>query len=316
MPVQQKVHTIAMFPKIQPDTLTALYILRTFGEPFFPGIRNAQLLFWTNTPNNEDPKELEKRGYLLIDLGGMFDHHTENERSGEKKECLSTIVAKYLKVDTHPSLKKILTWAKRDDLEGKGTISTDTIDRAFGLPGLIMNLNRLPQYSPMKIVEIVTPLIDAHVREEYKRNIELPRLWKTLLDTGKAYMFGLKENTIKAALVNTSEVAMAGFIRNRENVDLVIVRGPQGHTNIITKNGSNIDLKPLIKAIRLKEASLKQSSIIESDLTSQGKVAGAEEWFYDTAANTLQNGGVNPQGVNPSKISEQEIVQLVKATYP
>jgi hypothetical protein len=305
-----------MFPKIQADTLTALYILKTFGEPFFPGIRNAQVKFWTNIPNNEDPKKLEQEGYLLIDLGGMFDHHNENETSGEKKECLSTIVAKYLKVDTHPSLKKVIAWAKRDDLQGKGTISEDMLDRAFGLSGLIMNLNRLPQYSPVQIVSMVTPLIDAHVREEYKRNIELPRLWKTLLDTGKAYTFGLKGNSLKAAYVNTSEVALAGYIRNRDNVDLVIVRGPAGHINIITKNNSGIDLKPLIKSIRYREAALKDAEINEIDLETQGRVVGAEEWYFDTAANTLQNGGANPEGIEPSKISEQEIVDLVKQSFP
>ena len=316
MPLPIRVHTIAMFPKIQADTLTALYILKTFGEPYFPGIRDAEILFWTNIPNNEDPKKLEQQGYLLIDLGGMFDHHLENEKLGEKKECLSSIVAKYLKVDSHPSLKKVIAWAKRDDLEGKGTISTDTLDRAFGLSGLIMNLNRLPQYSPMQVVDMVVPLIDAHVREEYRRNVELPRLWKTLLDSGKAYIFGLKGNTLKATCVNTTDSALAGYLRNKEKIDLVIVRDPQGHTNFITKQDVDIDLKPLITNIRCKEASLKQATIEESNLSVPGRVPGAEEWYYDTAANTLQNGGANPQGITPTKITESEIVNLVKSTYP
>jgi len=303
-----------MFPKIQPDTLTSLYILKTFGEPFFPGIRNARVEFWTSIPNNEDPQKLEKEGYLLIDLGGMFDHHTENEASGEKKECLSTIVSKYLKVDTHPSLKKVLAWAKRDDLEGKGTVSADMLDRAFGLPGLIMNLNRLPQYSPIQIVSMITPLIDAHVREEYKRNIELPRLWKSLLETGKASTFFLR-NGQKVAVVQTDEISLAGFIRNKEDVKLVITKGSKGHINLITKNDSNIDLKPLIKSIRYRESTLKEVEINETDLSTQGRVAGAEEWYYDTAANTLQNGGAHPQGINPTKLSLDEIVNLVKETY-
>jgi len=310
-----KIHTIAMFPKLQPDTITALYILKTFGEPFFPGIRNAAVKFWTTTPNGESPQKLEAEGYLLIDLGGMFDHHTENEASGSKKECLSTIVAKYLKVDTHPSLRKIIQWAKRDDLEGKGTISTDNLDRAFGLPGLIMNLNRLYPNDQHRTLDLIMPLIDAHVREEYKRNIELPRIWKSLLENHKAEIFFIKNGTQKGAFVQTDDLAMAGFIRNKEDTKIVITKNNSGHTNIITKQDSELDLKPLIKEIRLKEASIKNTSIDSNKLTDPARVDGAEEWYYDTAANTLQNGGAHPQGVNPTHIPIEDVVNIVKNIY-
>ncbi len=310
-----KVHTIAMFPKLQPDTISALYILKTFGEPVFPGIRNAAVRFWTTPPNNQSPEKLEQEGYLLIDLGGMFDHHTENEKSGEKKECLTTIVAKRLKVETHPSLRKLINWAKRDDLEGKGTISTDMLDRAFGLPGLIMNLNRLYPNDQHRTLDLIMPLIDAHVREEYKRNIELPRVWTTLLNTNKAGRFTIKNGTLKGAYVETNDLAMVGFIRNREDAKIVITRNSTGHTNIITKQDSMLDLSPLIKVIRKKEAELKNQTINEAELTNQGRVSGAEEWYYDTAANTLQNGGAHPQGVNPTKISLKEIIGFVQKIY-
>lgn len=316
MPIPQRVHTIAMFPKIQPDTLTALYILRTFGEPSFPGIRQAKLVFWTTIPNHENPQKLENEGYLLIDLGGMFDHHTTNIEAGEKKECLSTIVAKALKVDTFPSIKKLLAWAKRDDLEGKGTISTDQLDRAFGLPGIIMNLNRLPQYSPLQIVSMILPLIDAHVREEYRRSIELPRTWKQLLENHQAGMFTISNGTKKGAFVITNDIAMAGFIRNREDAKIVITRSQTGHTNIITKQDSGLDLRPLIKKIRLEEASQKHQAIQDQYLELAGRANGAEEWYFDTAANTLQNGGAHPEGINPTTLSFERIIDLVKETYP
>lgn len=312
----KRIHTIAMFPKLQPDTISALYILKTFGEPFFPGIRHATVKFWTTPPNGQTPEKLEQDGYLLIDLGGLFDHHTVNEKAGEKKECLTTIVAKHLKVDGHPALRKLIKWAKRDDLEGKGTLSEDMLDRAFGLPGLIMNLNRLYPNDQNRSLDIVIPLIDAHAREEYKRNVELPRTWASLQSAGKAGIFTIKNGTTKGAYVETNDLAMAGFIRNREDAKIIITRNTTGHTNIITKQDSGLDLSPLIKVIRQKEAELKNQLINEVELTNQGRVSGAEEWYYDTAANTLQNGGAHPQGVNPTKISLKEIIELVLSTYP
>jgi hypothetical protein len=43
----QPVHTIAIFPKIQADTATAVYLLKNFGEKQFPGISQAKIIFWT-----------------------------------------------------------------------------------------------------------------------------------------------------------------------------------------------------------------------------------------------------------------------------
>jgi hypothetical protein len=35
-------------------------------------------------------------------------------------------------------------------------------------------------------------------------------------------------------------------------------------------------------------------------------------WFYDTRANTLQNGGVNPKDIPPTMIVYEEMEQIVK----
>ena len=125
MATPKPIHTIAIFSKIQPDTVAAVFLLQEFGEKFFPGIAKAKVVFWTALPTGKTAAELEAEGTLPIDLGGgTFDHHKH------KGESAATLVANYLGVMSNPSLKKLLAYAKRDDLEGKGTLSTDPLDRA------------------------------------------------------------------------------------------------------------------------------------------------------------------------------------------
>ncbi len=37
-----------------------------------------------------------------------------------------------------------------------------------------------------------------------------------------------------------------------------------------------------------------------------------EEWYYDTTANSLQNGGIAPEGITPTKLSLDEVKEILK----
>ncbi|MDD5438011.1 MAG: hypothetical protein PHC70_02600 [Patescibacteria group bacterium] len=314
------IHTIAMFPKIQADTAASFYILKNFGEKLFPGVNQAKVVFWTSLPGGKSAKELEAEGYLTIDLGGEFDHHLANEQLGKRTECAATIVARYLGVENDVTLKKLLAWAKRDDLQGKGTVSVDPLDRAFGLSGIIMNANREYASDPRKALDLIEQIIDLHVREEKRRQVELPQELEKLEQTGKIEKFDLRQGSaeLKAAFIETENIAMAGFLRAAKKIDLIIQRRVSGHTNIVTQQLRSIDLRPLIAVIRLSEADKKgiQLQVDESALMSAGRLAEIEEWYYDNAANSIQNGGISPEGVTPTKLSRPEIIALVKEAVP
>lgn len=320
MPEPIPVHTIAIFPKIQADTVVAIFLLKTFGSKLFPGIDMAPLVFWTAPPQQETVTDLEQKGTLLVDLGGMFDHHRVNQASGKREECVSTLIAKYLGIDTYKPLRKILAWATRDDLEGKGTVSDDPLDRAFGLSGIIMNLNRALSDSPQTILNLIIPLIHYHVLEEIKRNEELPREWEQLLQSGKAKLFNLKQGSgeLKCAVVETDNSALSGFLRAAKRVDIIIQRRSTGHTNVLTRQERSIDLRPVISALRMAEATKKGITISENQqaVEAPGKCVGVEEWYYDDAANTLQNGGVSPGDIPSTRLSKDEIVHIVTEAIP
>lgn len=320
MPEPIPVHAIAIFPKIQADTAVAVFLLRTFGEKLFPGISSAPVTFMTAPPQDQSVEEIERNGTLLVDLGGMFDHHRSNQASGKREDCVSTLIAKYLGIDSHKALRKVLAWAIRDDLEGKGTVSDDPLDRAFGLSGIIMNLNRALNETPQKILDLVLPLIHYHVLEEVKRAEEMPREWEQLQASGKGVQFNLKQGPgdLKCCALETDNIALPGFLRAAKRMDLIVQRRSTGHTNVLTRQERSIDLRPVISALRVAEAAKKGVTIPtdQTVLRAAGKCPGVEEWYYDDAANTLQNGGVNPGDIPATRLSMDEVLAIVKAAIP
>ncbi|MBI5370368.1 hypothetical protein HZA85_04255 [Candidatus Uhrbacteria bacterium] len=314
------VHTMVLFPKIQADTATAAYLLARFGTKKFPGIDKAQVIFWPALPEGETAENLLKKGTLTVDLGGMFDHHLVNKANGRRDATASSLVAEYLGLANQKAFQKILAWAKRDDLEGKGTISDDPLDRAFGLSGLMMNLNRAFSDNPMKVLDFILPLLHYHIVEEQKRAEELPKEWEDLQASGKGEVLKLKQGSadLKAAVVQSDNIALPGFLRAAKRMDLIVQRRSTGHTNIITRQERSIDLRPVIEALRLGEALKKhlELPVDHQKLQATGHMKEVPMWYYDDAANTIQNGGVSPGDVEPTAQSLDEVMATVKRTIP
>ncbi|MDP1709329.1 MAG: hypothetical protein Q8L21_00375 [Candidatus Komeilibacteria bacterium] len=312
------VKKIIMFPKIQPDTTIALFLLREFGEEQFPGVPAAEVDFWTKIPEGTSPASWEQEGILLLDMGGgKFDHH--NKRSDGQKTSLSEVVATELGVRKNETLTKLLAYAHRDDVEGKGTISTDSLDRAFGLSGLLMSLNRDYPDKPQKVLDTILPLIISHYHEEHRRHHELPAEYCAKRAAGQARDMQIKQNhkTLKVILIETDNVAMAGYLRADGDIlaDVVVQRLKSGHVNIITRQWRKVDLRHLITVLRVDEMrrqGLDLKKIDWSAITCPGFYPGAPQWYYDTAANTIQNGGVNPQGIASTIIPWLAFAELVE----
>jgi hypothetical protein len=306
---------IVTLPRIQIDALIACFLLVYFGEEHFPGIKDAEYLFWINIPEGKTATELEKEGYILLDMGGgMFDHHANQD--GKREKCMSQMVAEHLGIHKSQSIRKLLDYARRDDLLGKGTISNDPIDRAFGLSGLVSNMNRALPDDQELIIKTVMPLFIAHHMEEKKRSEDLPREYEEKIKAGKAHEVVLKttRGPIRMVMIETNEIAMAGYLRAQRSVDLVVQKMSSGHVNIITQQKRLFDLSQVAKFLRMAEAEEKGNAvaIAEVDLMNAGRVDGVEEWYLDTRARTIQNGGVRPQWTNPTRLSLMTIGEIIK----
>ncbi len=309
------INKIVIFPKIQPDTACAIFLLRKYGGALFPGIAEAEIEFMTALPVGKTAEDFEKEGVLLIDLGkSRFDHHTDAH--GRRDECASSLIAKALGVSDRPELRKLLQYVKRDDLEGKGTLSTDPLDRAFGLSGLVMTMNRVHAEHPQAVLEFVIGVFEAHVFEEYRRQVEMPAEWKGLLASGRGKEMTVSKSgrALRVIGLESENVSLPGFLRAYAKADVIVQRFASGHTNVITRQEAKIDLKNLVAAVRKEEAARKNATLPadEAALAKPNHLEGIEEWFYDTAATTLQNGGVRPIGVQPTRIDFPTFLRLVQ----
>ncbi len=306
---------IVTLPRVQVDALIACFLLVRFGEERFPGIKDAEYLFWINIPEGKTPAELENEGYILLDMGGgKFDHHASVD--GKREKCMSHIVAEYLGIHKNQSIRKLLEYARRDDLLGKGTISNDPIDRAFGLSGLVSSMNRALPDDQESIIKAVMPLFIAHYVEEKKRSEDLPREYEEKLKTGKAHevVVPAARGPIKMVMIETDEIAMAGYLRAQRSVDLVVQKMSSRHVNIITQQKKMLDLSQIAAFLRMAEAEEKGVvlSVDGKDLGIAGRIEGVDEWYFDTRARTIQNGGVRPQWTNPTRLSFTTIGEIIK----
>lgn len=308
------IHTIASFAKPQPDTIAAIFLLKKFGEVEFPGVTDAQLELWTQLPDGKTADELEADGYLLIDLGGArFDHHNHLE-NGRPTKCASELVAQALGLTDDPALKKLLAYARRDDLEGKGTISPDPLDRAFGLSGLITNLNKTYAHDLVAVINLVLAMFEAHYEEEEKRTKIMPAEWKELVRTGRAQQWWITRGAdkLRAVVVPTDNHSFSGFLRAYFHFDIIVSRKSSGHVNIVTNQAKQIPLAPVAALLREFEFRKKNpEDPLPAGLDAQGRIDAVPEWFYDTMANTLQNGGAKTEGVPVTQLTDIEIRQAL-----
>lgn len=297
-----------------PDTILGIFLLKTFGKEKYPGIENASIDIWQELPKGETLESLERKGVLVLDLGGgKFDHH-------QKGRTLSQLIAEDLEVIDDPALKKLLAYGERDDKYGLGTISTDSIDKAFGLSGLVASLNKALYDKPEEIIKLVVLLIGAHYIEEKKKTDELPKEFEEKLKDGKAEVFEVKQGKkkLKVAMLESDNISMAGWLRSVEGLkaDVVCQKMGLGYVNILTKPLKRVDLRWLAASLRNEEAKLrgKKLKIFTLDLMKPGKIAEIPEWYYDRATNSILNGGTNPQGILPTIIPFERIKEIIKET--
>lgn len=308
-----KFHTIVLPVAPQPDTLAAIFILKKFGEEKYPGIKEAKIESWSMMPQGKTPESLETDGVLLIDLGGgRFDHHPQKD-----KTTASRLVAEDLGVAESPALAKLLEYARRDDMFGRGTISDDPIDRAFGLSALIYHLNRSLKNNPGRVVEIILPLLIGHYNEEVRRTEELPKEFEEKQKAGAVEVFEVKQRDKKLNVIaiESDNPSLPGYLRSREGgkFDVVVQRTSGKYVNILTRPTKRIDLRSLAVLMRTHEATKKgielEASIYE--LARPGRHPRIKEWYYDRATNSLQNGGLNPREVPPTNLSWEEIKKII-----
>ena len=310
----QNVSKIAIPTRPQPDTIVAIFILKTFGKDLFPGIDKAVLEVASKIPETETFASMLKKGTLLLDIGGGdLDHHGKNP-----PVTCAELVCSLFGISDKPALSKLLDYVRRDDMSGKGTVSADALDRAFGLSGLVTALNKIHADDAPHVVSTVLPLIEAHYLEEVKRTEELPREFKEAVEAKKVDTFEVRQRDkkLKVVIIETENMSMLGYLRSQLGgaFDVVVRRSASGHVNILTRPTKRVDLRSLALVIRLEEGN-KRGAMVKDDprhLSSAGKLPEVPNWYYDTATNSILNGGSSPKDAEPTVIDAFTMRKLIQ----
>ena len=296
----------------QPDTIVAVSLLKIFGREKYPGIENAPVEILSDLPESETPNSLEEKGTLCIDLReGKFDHHGKNTTA-------SNLVALDLGILEYTPIAKLLAYAERDDKFGRGTLSEDPLDRAFGLSGLISVLNKAFPNNPNDVVNYVLPLVWAHFVEEKKRVEEIPAEFEKKLDSGEVKQFEVrhKGDKTKIVIIQSDNPSMIGWLRSSSGVkaDVVAQKTNAGYVNILTRQFKRIDLRLVASLIRKEETELRgrRLGLSSEDLMRPGRVNEVPEWYYDRATNSLLNGSLSQKGISPTQITLPRIKELIE----
>ena len=283
--------TILLPARPQPDTIAAILLLRLFGGERFVGIENFAVEIRPDAPI-ETFDELIAKHILPIDVGGgPLDHHGT-------EQCASELVADLLGVRNNPALAKLLGYAKRDDALGKGTMSDDPLDRAFGLSGLIASLNKQYPKQAQRVVESVLPLLEAHYRASHEHLVELPVIVNKKKLDGDYTEALVRQGTkrLKVAFVISDTPAMVTYLRSFQGprADVVVQKSSEGNrVCVVTRQERKINLAIAAALIRLREAELRHIVLPEktSYWSRDGKIAELPMWYVDPATNSILNVG-------------------------
>lgn len=308
-------HTILIPSRPQVDTIVGVFLLKMFATDRYPGIEDAIVKVQSRLPEGSTEESLAAEGIVLVDVGGgIFDHHVHGGTTTE-------IIMKHLGLDDNPALQKIKDFIDRDDKYGKGIVSTDVLDKAFGLPGLVTSLNKSLPDDPNQVVQYVIPLLWGHYSEEYQREIGMPQEFTELESEGKIKRALARHKKKKVTIIGlqSDNPSISGWLRSRlrEKADVVVQQGSSGHITIVTYQPKRIVLSSVAELVRREELMQKGEENLIQKLSSEklsqtGTVSEVPEWYYDPMTKSLLNGGWDKNNTEATKISLERMMSLVE----
>lgn len=308
---------ILLYPKLDLDVVVALFLLQNYGTKYFPGIDRATVEFVLELPIGETGDTLEQKGIMALDLGGgRFDHHRMSRE--EERLTVTDLVAMELGISGHEAFRKLVAVVRRDDLEGKGTISRDQLDRTFGLSAIHVNLCRRYEGDLFRAIHVMHEIIGAHLVEEIRRVKHLPEEFSERSREGNIVGFQMFSSCgpVRIVMVKSDTVGLVGYLRSSRGMraDIVVQFRSSGHINLITRQSRKLDLAGVVREIRLAELRVKGIEVtaeLEARLSEKGRIAEVPEWYFDTAAMSLQNGGVVPESAPATKLTPADIRKAI-----
>ena len=307
--MKTRIHTIATHFRPHLDEIAAIWFLVIFGGAMFPGIRDAKIVYWTNggeTPDGRNGDEWEKEGVLCVGVGGgRFDEHPAKGQPRKKGKCAATLVAKALGLDRKPEMESILKYVLRTDENG---------GQPFCIATTVNNM-----HDEMEVDDVFDWAI-LGLKTEYEKQ---KKFWSAKADfmSASKVIIGLdsgKKVRLVSSLSNNDNLAAFARSSHGFKAGIVIRQDSRGNTQILTNNRAGLSMTEV--AVNLRKAEMKaagltsassQEVIDEKALAAEGKVEGAERWFYFKKSEDLLNGSKTATDVPPTRLSLSQIKEIV-----
>lgn len=285
------------------DEICAIWLLRKFGEEKFPGAGAASITFAGS--GGEDlsgfsAEDFETEGAILIGVGGSrFDEHPGVKTFGKPDECASSLVAKELGIENDPALERILRFTKNSDLKGG--------NQPFDLAALVKSLHHVFPNESDKVMNWTMLALDAKHQEQV-------HFLEAENQLGEAETEEIRGPGRSLKMVSGfSDSEQFNSAARKQGAAIVIQRRSSGNTQVYTNNKERLVLYDVAQMLRVEEQEAK-GNVATTDwraLASEGKVEGAEEWYYQTAGQMLLNGSLSCPNT-PSNLGLERIREIVK----
>ena len=310
------------------DEIVAIWLLRKFGEPRFPGVSAAEVTFTSIRKLAEagrKPEDYEAQGTLLLGIGGgRFDEHPTMEEGRKSNDCATTLVAKDLGISEDPSLAKILRFVRAADVDGNAS--------PFDISYVVKLLHARYPDDPHRVIEWALVAIEA----KYQEQLRFFTVVKPEFEAkAKVEEIAMGQRRLRVVSIDSDEDGIHKYARSEYGgrAAIVIQRRSSGNVAIFGNKQVGVDLREAAKLIRLAEREAKglskwgqslgvaqgpakgQSPFSLDDdekLLAEGYAPGAEEWFYHKQGQMLLNGSLTQADVPATRLGLDRIAELVK----
>lgn len=306
----RKFDTIVTHERPHLDEYLAIFLLRKFGEEKFPGISETKIIYWNSggqVPDARSANDYEKEGALLVGIGGgRFDEHPTVDGECKEGECAATLVAKALGIADDPSLEKILKFAVNNDLKAAA--------HPFDLAYVAKVMHQQYPNNPEIVMDWVMTGLEAKYHEQASFFNETKKEFDKVAEI--EVIPCPRGKMLKMATIISDNEQMSKFARSvcGGNIAIIIQKKSSDNVQIYTNRQYGLTLYDVAQILRLTEQEAKGKIVTKEwkALASEGKVEGAEEWFFHHAGQMLLNGSLTATGVPPTKLSLEQVKEIVR----
>lgn len=291
------------------DEVLSLVMLQDFGEHKIPGISNSNIEpipFGDPRISAKTPEEYWSEGKILVGIGGgFFDEHGAGPGVARiHGETTSSLIAKYLGIDSLPELQNLLPG--RHQHYHRSVIP--------GLAKLINAYNELYDGNTALVISMqaIRNIIRVEKKawsQELNDSLDSARFWKFVDGSGRVH------NCLNC---RSASKYMSRFVfRNVYSTHILINRNPEtNHVAILSRQNRQIDFSKTVVELRLKEQEVS-GKVVETDLETlalEGLVPGIP-WYYWKQGQGIFNGSTRPHVIPATVLSDEQIEECVRKGF-